>query len=380
MFLGKPGGGKSFGALKDIVDELVLGTRTVVTNLAVDVGALSAWIQKNYPHADFDPVKRFRLMTDAETRTFWFIRGPNKQVDGSTADKSVEGHYGVVPSDMFNVLYVIDECHLHFDARSWAKNGAQLTFYNSQHRKFNDEVIFVTQFLDLVDKRVKGFAQDYVYFVNNGLQRFMTHFRMPKYFTVKTYSRPQSDGGRKDQHQAAARYQLDPTLAACYDTSAGVGIPGRQQREISRMRGVPIYFIVVPVIALGYFLTKAPDLATQGVMNVLETGQPKPAAADLGTQNAALMAPSPNGRPSGEVATLPTVASGPLAGPPPPVYVHSVAVQGRKALVTLSDGQILSKGTGLLAITEDYVYTKDGSRYPRRYRRADPEPAKPAGV
>lgn len=383
IFLGKPGGGKSYGALKDIVDEIVLGQRVVVTNLAIDVGALSAWIQKNYPDADFDPVKRIRLLTDAETKRFWLYRGPRKKVDESTADPTIEGHFGVVPKHMLGVLYVIDECHIHFDARSWKENGLQLTFYDSQHRKYNDEVIFVTQFLDLVDKRVKGFAQDYVYFVNNGLQRFMTHFRMPKYFTVKTYTRPQADGPRKDTPQAATRYQLDVTLASCYDTSAGVGIPGRGKHEVARIKGVPIYWIAVPILLLAFVLMKAPDIMTKGVLKVLDTGQKKPDATETSPAGAGRgpdrLGPVP--LPSGTTGPAPA-STGPetppaVGAPPAPVYVRSVAVFGRKAIVTLTDGRTLTSGTGLAAITDDYVFLKNGERYQRV--KVLPQPAQPAG-
>lgn len=381
MFLGKPGGGKSFGALRDIVDEIVNGNRTIVTNLALDVGALSAWIQLNHPEADFDPVKRIRLLDDTETKRFWMYRGPRKVVEEATANPAIEGHFGVVPKHMFSVLYVIDECHIHFDARCWKENGLQLTFYNSQHRKYNDEVIFVTQFLDLVDKRVKGFAQDYVYFVNNGLQRFMTHFRLPSYFTVKTYSRAQADGPRKDSPQASTRYQLDVTLASCYDTSAGVGIPGRKKHEANRIKGLPIYWIIVPIVALGFVLVKAPDVATKGIMGVLDTGQPvrsateKPSAGGGQGQDRLGAVPLPTG------STAPAPASPGVhqpqtpEAPPVPVFVRSVAILGKKAIVTLTDGRTFTRGTGLLAITDDYVFTKDG----RSYQRVGVLPSPPSG-
>jgi len=371
MFLGKPGGGKSYGALKDIVEEILNGHRRIVTNLSIDVGALSAWIQKNYPDADFDPLKRFRLLTDTETKTFWMCRGPQADVDPKTADDKIAlGHFGTVTPDQLGVLYVIDEAHIHFDARAWAQTGHQLTYYNSQHRKYQDEVVFVTQFLELIDKRVKGFAQDYVYFVNNGLQRFMTYFRLPKYFTVKSFGKPRS-GGTQDVPMAVWRYQLDPTLAACYDTSAGVGIPGRKKIEVNRIKGLPIFWIAVPVLAVAVALFYIPDVMTKGVKAALDRGQPKPATKTAPADTAptshqgvdGLPTPKGGGNPPAPTAPTPAVDSGP---PPARVYVRSVARAGKDAIVTLTNGEIITKATGLAAISNDYVYLLDGTKYQRR--------------
>lgn len=366
MFLGKPGGGKSFGALRDIVDEIVNGHRRIVTNLSLDIGALSEWIQKNFPDADFDPHKRIRLLTDSESKRFWMARGPRLNVDPKTADTSIaEGHFGIVTPRMHGVLFVIDECHLHFDARQWKENGLELTYYNSQHRKFNDEVIFVTQFLDLVDKRVKGFAQEYVYFVNNGLQRFMTHFRLPSFFTVKTYSSPKT-GGAKNPDMATARYQLDVTLAACYDTSAGVGIPGRKKHETNRVKGLPIYWIVVPACGIAALLFYTPDLMTRGVIAAVDRA-PSVGGVDTGTAHPGNQRPpSPMGGPAVPPPTANVALDPAKVAVPAEVYVRSVMLSAHGAYVTLSNGQLLQNGAGLARISKHYVYDIEGKRY-RRY-------------
>lgn len=368
IFLGKPGGGKTYGALRaELVDEAVNGTRRIGHNMELDVGKLSAYIQKHYPQADFDPLKRLFRLTDEHTKRFWMYRGPGLQVDPKTAnDKIANGHFGNITEEMRGVLYIIDEAHIHFDARSWAENGSQLTYYNSQHRKFDDQVVFITQFADLLDKRVKGFAQEWWYFVNNAFVRVFSTFRLPKYFTCKTYSQ-QRTGAMNDAHcMRSMRYRLEPELAACYDTSAGVGIPGRKQVEKTRVGGLPIAWIIVPCVLAGAAFYWTPELLARGAIaattpSAMKRNEPAPIVgpADVGTaQVSAANGPTPTGRVSSAApnGTLPAVETG-------PVFVRSYALKRGEAIVTLTDGRTLTKGAGLARIDRDWVYDDQGNRY-----------------
>lgn len=382
IFLGKPGGGKSFGALKDIYDEAVNGQRVIVTNLSIDIGRFSALVQKRHPKADFDPNKRFRLLTDQECKRFWLHRRPGLSIPDITKEQEHGQDWFKVPEDTFGCLFVLDEAHIHFDARSWAMNGLSLTYYNSQHRKFSDEVVFVTQFLDLLDKRVRGFAQEYVYFVNNGLQRYLTYFRLPAYFTVKTYTKPRNDGPQGDVAQAVTRYDLDKELADCYDTSAGVGIPGRKQPETKRLKGVNLFWIAVPLAIVGWLLLKTPEVVSSVVLSAVErTEQPKAKREDLAVYHPeGLPGPVPQGTraTSAPKDGLPTVASAPSL----PVYVRSYAFRGSEAIVTLTTGEIVTRASGLVALTKDFAFMKDGKKYqvlrgamPPKAERASATPA-----
>jgi len=182
---------------------------------------------------------------------------------------------------------------------------------------------------------------------------------------------------------AVWRYQLDPELAACYDTSAGVGIPGRKKVEVNRVKGLAIYWVAVPIFGVAAALYYLPDLLSRGITHGLDRGQPKPGPitqpADIAPHghqgNVSL--PTPKG---GDIVPAPQkqspdIAPGPL---PDPVYVRSFAVLGKEALVTLTNGETLSSGTGLAAITRDYVFTKDGKRY--QIRRGGGQPAQPAAA
>src|SRR5690606_31834193 len=119
------------------------------------------------------------LLSVEESRRFWLhridARGLHVDLDDVTRDDEKRGRnvdYEVITGPNRDALaagrprvypgidYVIDECHVFFDARAWAESGLSLTYYNSQHRKLDDNVTFVTQFLELIDKRVKSFSQE----------------------------------------------------------------------------------------------------------------------------------------------------------------------------------------------------------------------------
>jgi len=370
IFLGKPGGGKSYGALCDIREEIVEGRRTIVTNLSIDPGKLSAYIQKHYPKADFDPCTRFRLLTEEETKSFWLHPKPGMDIPAPSKAEELQGKFFVVQPEHCSTLFVIDEAHIHFDARCWAATGLSLTYFNSQHRKWDHECIFVTQFLDLLEKRVKGFAQEYVYFVNNGLEKFLTHFRLPSYFTVKSYSKPRTGAPGQDQHTAAKRYELDLELAACYDTSAGVGIPGRGKPENNKVKGWNIFWIIIPFIGVCSLFYFIPGLFTSFIVRMTSSSvykkDEKPATS-----------PVDPSRPQQAAPTQEQNKVMPAQELREPVFVRSVAVGRGEAIVTLTDGRVLTRGTGLDVITRDYVYTLTGERYQVR-RGSGGGPAKPA--
>jgi len=379
MFLGYPGGGKSFGGLRELLDEAVYGYRTLCTSVPVDLGKLSAYIQKHYPDVDWDPVKMCRILTEAECKKFWLHRGPGKDIpDITSADEEAE-KWWVTPADWHHVLYVIDEAHMHFDARLWVKNSRSLTFYNSQHRKYHDEVVFITQFSDLIDKRVRGFAQEWWYFRNRGLEKFMTLFKMPKYFHCEIFFGAKCPG---NVAMETRRYRLDLELAGCYDTSAGVGIVGRKAPERNRMKGVPLAWIILPFAVGAAVLMFAPEWFAKGVAKLTSS------KAGAGAESAPVRrdgvppveAFAPYAGPNRAAGSNPEAVAGVSVDKPSrskPVWVRSVAWKGRDAIVVLSDGRELTRSNGLVSITDSWVALADGTRF-QRYRGRAPAAASAA--
>lgn len=250
-YTGKPRSGKSYGALKrEILDEALRGNRVIVTNLAIIPEEFAQYLHDVHPKCDFDVTKRLVVITKEEAKRFWLIRSADRSKD--IEDTSVQDQKKGIFPDFgphagLGVLFVIDEAHVLFDARGWAQNGLALTYYNSQHGKLNDDVIFITQFLGLLDTRCKSFSQFYRVYRNYKFEKVFTFFRTPGYLEERSYTVEPKNGIDHDERH---EYRLDPRLAKCYDTSAGVGISGRGKPESFRFKGLNFGWLVAGLVSV----------------------------------------------------------------------------------------------------------------------------------
>jgi len=194
---GKPGGGKSMYAVRMMLDELVHGSRPIITNVALNLGRLNEYLQKEYPLKNIDIFARVRLMDDDMTGKFWTYRpkGRDEWVRIPTLSKE-EWSSGKKPQyagiEDAGVMYVIDECHNFFNSRAWTETGRDVLFYLSQHRKLGDTVVWITQAVMNVDKQFRSVTQDYTY-LRNLTKEKMGLFRLPAMFVRKTYGSPATD-------------------------------------------------------------------------------------------------------------------------------------------------------------------------------------------
>lgn len=381
-YTGKPRAGKSYGAVKnEAYVEATEGIRTIVTNLSLDPGELSALVQERCPGADFDPNVRLVLITKEEAKQFWLIRGPapEDRLNATTIEEQKAGifpDFGVHQAQRNNpgVLYILDEAHVLFDARMWASNGLALTYYNSQHGKLNDDVVFITQFIGLLDKRCVGFSQSFHVFRNYRFEKFMTIFRAPGHFEETVYSVMPAKGVEWDERHT---YKIDSRLAACYDTSAGVGISGRKQPEKPRIKGLSFKWLVAGVAAASISLWWISDLP--GWLFLKSSGGQAVAKTFVGSHGQAAIAPSLNkeehqvnagiNSPSEKIRSpkrvIETVQDSPIEETK--LWVRGYAVGRGQLNVLLSDGRVLSEGDGILArIERNYIELRDGRRIYRQ--------------
>lgn len=255
---GKPGGGKSLYSLRLIVDELVNGSRTIVTNVPLLVGQLSEYLQKNFPSRNIDVLERVRVLTDDQAAEFWTYRpGPLgswvriKRLNKEEWGRGERPDYSHVTDS--GVFYAIDEVHNFFGARQWQDTGRDVLFYLSQHRKLSDTVVWITQAVANVDKQFRSVTQDYTYLRNLNKER-MGLFKLPAIFVRKTFGSPATDTASPME---TGTFKLDVSgLAACYDTSAGVGIHGRAAADVKeRRKGLhwSVFVIAVPLIIFSIY-------------------------------------------------------------------------------------------------------------------------------
>src|SRR5882672_5024137 len=119
---GKPGGGKSMYSVRLILDELLYGSRVIITNVPLSIPALNEYFQRQYPEKNIDLHFRIRFLDEDTTGKFWTLRPKAEgygwvKIPELTKQDWQEGKkpsYGMVEDR--GVMYVIDECHNFFNA------------------------------------------------------------------------------------------------------------------------------------------------------------------------------------------------------------------------------------------------------------------------
>jgi len=252
---GKPGGGKTMYSVKLILDELLHGTRVIITNVGLNLASLNEYIQREYPSKAINLFERIILIDEEQMGVFFTIRPPGS-VGPSVLTKE-QWQKGENPDYTkikdAGVLYVLDEIHIKFNARAWMNTGQDVLYYLSQHRKLGDDVVWITQAINNVDKQFRSVTQDYT-FIRNLAKERMSHFRLPSVFTRQTYTSPPTD---TTTPMETGSFRMDVTgLASLYDTAKGVGIHGRNGADTTeRKKGLPWWVgvgIIVLIVALAF--------------------------------------------------------------------------------------------------------------------------------
>lgn len=242
---GKPRGGKSLFGVRMILDELLHGSRPIITNSPLLLGRLNEYLHEKYPEKNCNAIGRIILLPDEKVGGFFRIRPDIVLPD-------VEVRPGLIATDFSKrtddgVLYVLDEIHIYFNARAWAETGKGVLFYLSQHAKLGDDVIWITQAIGNVDKQFRSVTQDFTYIANLGKQK-MGMFRLPSIFLRQTFLQPNFGEGKAME---SGTFTLDVTgLASCYSTATGVGIMGRDADTKHKKKGLHYAWFIIGVIAL----------------------------------------------------------------------------------------------------------------------------------
>jgi len=398
---GKPGGGKTLYSVKLIVEELVHGHRTIITNVPLRLDMLNAYLQTHYPAAyeryfefksgdcnvavaDDGPkhiTDRILLLGEDDLPRFFTYRGLGVRLASVTNDEWREGKRpdfsGVKDG---GVLYVLDEVHIAFNSRAWALTGNEVLYYLSQHRKLGDDVVCITQAIGNVDKQFRSVAQDYTYVRNLSKQRAGL-FRLPAIFVRSTYGSPATP---TTAPMESGTFRLDVSgLAACYDTAKGVGIHGRAGADTgARKKGIHwLWFVVACPVFFWFFLHwlpiiighhLAPDVRPAlKAHEAVQKDLPPVGSVVVVTQYVqAVASPVISKEATSGQSVLPVTDS-------PAVYCLGYAGGGGSFTLFLSDGSRVKTSSGRVTkIAEDYVVV-DGKKMPVHEAPAVPSPPVP---
>jgi len=285
--VGLPGGGKSYHGTRLVIQALRECRSRVCTNLALDLPRLREYLQEKYGES-YDIENRLRILTRNEVGEFWLYRylgidiDPTKRIRAKMKSRDFE--LDVVDYESQNaiqygpVVYVLEEIHNFFNARNYQKTGAEAVYYVSQHRKFGDTVICITQFSTKVDVTFRNLCERF-YLCRNNKHRKLAGcfglFKLPEVLMLQEF-----EDVTMKTCVSTKFFKLDVAgVASCYQTQAGVGFVGGAADTDVKPKGMPAWSFAVILAVLGFCLIKgsiwalrkvtAPKFARSGQKAVL---------------------------------------------------------------------------------------------------------------
>jgi hypothetical protein len=260
FFIGRPGEGKSYAACRKVLEHFKnRDTRVVVTNIFFNVGNVAEFLAEEgweFSAALEWVNSHYRCISEDEAKKFYLCRGnfdiPLQVLKGKGKETSV-GDYSTVKEGVF---YVLDELHILFPSREWQSSGAAAIYYLSQHRKLSDDVVCITQHPKLIDTQFRLLSQEWIECVNN-YRRRVGFITPPKWFVQKFFP---TIPDKSVPCIEKKRYTMNPKIARCYDSMAGVGVSGALPATLPRSRGIPLFFAIAFIffglLALAFILSK----------------------------------------------------------------------------------------------------------------------------
>ena len=261
--------------------------------------------------------------------------------------------------------YVFDEIHNVYPSRQWHNTPRRFNFYGSQHGKLNDHNIYTTQALKDADSVVYRNAQSFTYCRNHRLEKF-GRFKRGSGFEAKTYNDPRSSDAVTPVE--TLQYKFDPKVAALYDTSAGIGMPGGGTADGGHsVKGIPLKSVWVlcalaicaVYVLFNYVIPKYTHKFLGGVIAGSVTGKlpVKTAQAPAAAKPIEKFAIA-DARPFA-VPEPGTTRPKPEADP---VRVRGYVLSGGKVNLILSDGRTLIEGDESLERLQRNGATVDGKK------------------
>lgn len=223
-YLGKPRGGKTFGAFQKLVEGLLKG-RFQVTNLVIRLSELQFWIHDKHPDFKLNVMNRIRFLSFEETKEFWRYRTMHGRINDDELNDGLINFDKIVDAGENNVDFTIDEFHFVFDSEAGGDRVKYAFNYLSQHAKLNDNVYIITQCIERVKKKMyQGICQNFTYcrnFKHEKYKGFNRGMAIQELSFITLPTKPEQE----DPFEKRS-YEMDMKLAECYDTSAGIGMRG----------------------------------------------------------------------------------------------------------------------------------------------------------
>jgi len=248
---GKPGAGKGIESLRLIIAELLDrdSQRIIVTNCALHLDKITAFLAER-GRDDINVYERVYILSWEDTPKFYLRRSLNFLGEETRPDPKMPPQVDFASFPDTPCLYVLDECHEFFNARSWQRvsNDTAVLAYVSKHRHLGDGIIWISQTVASVDKQFRERSQEYRITRNWAKERF-GKFSKGTGFLVTSYLAPPTPS---EKPQWSEERKPLPDFLACYSTSlynktADVG------KVVKGLNIKKWIFILIPVAALLFF-------------------------------------------------------------------------------------------------------------------------------
>jgi len=357
--LGLPGSGKSYRAMVMLENALRHTDRHIYTNVfGLDVGQIAQDMHDRFGDS-FKAAERIHIIESEQVRKFWTCR------DIPIEDGDQPNFVGT----QIQVLYLLDEIHIYFSAREWAKTGKGAIYYLSQHRKLGDEIVWMSQFPSFVEKQFRLLTATFTYMRNHTKEKILTYFKSYPWLSYSVYLELYTG---TQTAMEVGRFRIDPNrYGKWYRTEGGVGIEGKTGADKNeKTKALPLWVLPASVVvAVGlviYGLSKSSVWVTKafvGTPPIVKDGvpvthaQPKkvlPEKVEKPAEKPTQSAP-PIGKPRKE-----QVDNG---GPSDKVFMTGYTTGEGGVRVYLSDGrEYLSGDRALLFVARDYCIVQHEGR------------------
>lgn len=233
-YVGKPGGGKSYDAVRKILSNL-RAKRVVATNIdgMNDPKCQEAMKQLCFLD-DYEFSQLFIFLSKDDVTNFWKPRTINAGTD-------MEYEKPLVPPGS---LVVLDEVHKWINCREWnTEKNKEFAEWGAEHRHDGYDVILITQDITKLDKQVRSLVE-FTYF-----------YRKINFFgnlVKKRYLKYSYDG---DDHEgkssvAPKSYSYDSRYFRCYRSYKRPAIVEKDFQQHINVLKHPV-FIAIPIV-FGY--------------------------------------------------------------------------------------------------------------------------------
>lgn len=277
---GLPGHGKGAVNMREFERKLIGTERVILTSMTeIEVPKLAAYLRDKYKDREINLDKRLRFIEKRDVGQFYRYRGRDtlpepprlrKDMSDREIDDLLELYFKPITEGqpLFGgVEYMITEAHRHFRSEAWSEMSRIATFYLTQHRHFDDNVIIETQLPKQVVVQLRDLGEETWEMTNRSKQQ-MGWFQKPKGIEIKKFYRvPKTDSA---EPFAKEIFQIEPQgIHGCYRTRGAVGVGGATPETETKKKALPFWTIYAGAALLLCLIVGGLWLIPQVVMGAM---------------------------------------------------------------------------------------------------------------